>query len=319
MPSPANTLSSTALNPTERALLSLQGLSVGDAFGEAFFLPDAQALARISRGTLPPAPWSFTDDTMMAISVVATLKRSGRIDPEDLVRDFIARYRPHRGYGPSMHGYLTSLASRGPELWQSASQALFAGQGSFGNGAAMRVAPLGAFFAEDPVLLIEQARRSAIATHSHPDAVDGAIAVALAAAAAWNTRSAVAPTPSHLLTSVAAGLQPGPLRQALERAAGLPPNTSPQAAALALGNGSQSSALDTVPFSLWSAARHLASFEDALWATVSVLGDRDTTCAIVGGIVALRTGIAGIPQPWLERAENPMPPLENPHRPHRPG
>src|SRR4051812_6349887 len=50
------------------------------------------------------------------------------------------------------------------------------------------------------------------------------------------------------------------------------------------------------------AARHLGAFEEALWATVSGLGDRDTTCAIVGGILALH-GNAEIPQAWLEARE----------------
>ncbi len=43
------------------------------------------------------------------------------------------------------------------------------------------------------------------------------------------------------------------------------------------------SSRDTVPFVIWSAARHLHDFETALWETVVGLGDRDTTAAMVGG------------------------------------
>jgi len=43
-----------------------------------------------------------------------------------------------------------------------------------------------------------------------------------------------------------------------------------------------------------------------MWATVSALGDRDTTCAIVGGIVACYTGVVGIPPDWLA-AREPLP------------
>jgi ADP-ribosylglycohydrolase len=60
---------------------------------------------------------------------------------------------------------------------------------------------------------------------------------------------------------------------------------------------------DTVPFALWCAARHLDDFAAALWTTVSGLGDRDTTCAIVGGIVALAVGEAGIPAEFLAARE----------------
>ena len=59
---------------------------------------------------------------------------------------------------------------------------LFGGEGSFGNGAAMRVAPLGAYFADELDAVVEQASFSAEVTHSHPEGIAGAIAVAVAAA-----------------------------------------------------------------------------------------------------------------------------------------
>ena len=72
-------------------------------------------------------------------------------------------------------------------------------------------------------------------------------------------------------------------------------------AAIALGNGSGVTAPDTVPLCLWIASRHPGRYEDALFGTVAVLGDRDTTCAIVGGILA--SGGAEIPAAWLAARE----------------
>ena len=46
---------------------------------------------------------------------------------------------------------------------------------------------------------------------------------------------------------------------------------------------------------------------EALWHTVAGLGDRDTTCAIVGGIVGARVGVEGIPIEWRDKRES----LEN--------
>lgn len=63
-------------------------------------------------------------------------------------------------------------------------------------------------------------------------------------------------------------------------------------------------AQDTAPFALYCAAHHLHDFEAALWTTVNGLGDRDTTCAIVGSIVSLSTGIEHIPQEWVARTED---------------
>ena len=56
--------------------------------------------------------------------------------------------------------------------------------------------------------------------------------------------------------------------------------------------------MDTVPFALWCAARHLNDFAEALWCAISVGGDVDTNCAIVGGIVALAVGRERIPSEW---------------------
>lgn len=56
--------------------------------------------------------------------------------------------------------------------------------------------------------------------------------------------------------------------------------------AAVLGNGRRTSAHDTVPFALWSAARSLGDYEQAFWVTAQAGGDVDTTCAIVGGVVA---------------------------------
>jgi len=75
-------------------------------------------------------------------------------------------------------------------------------------------------------------------------------------------------------------------------------------AVIKLGTGRRVSSQDTVPFCLWSAAHHLEDFAEALWWTVAGLGDRDTTCAIVGGIVALPA--RELPAAWIERRE-PLP------------
>jgi ADP-ribosylglycohydrolase len=68
-----------------------------------------------------------------------------------------------------------------------------------------------------------------------------------------------------------------------------------------------------VPLCLWLVARNSGDFAETMWETVSALGDRDTTCAIVGGILALKVGRTRIPVPWLRSREKlPMtPPQEH--------
>ncbi len=83
----------------------------------------------------------------------------------------------------------------------------------------------------------------------------------------------------------------------------LPFFTAPQIAAIALGNGSSVTAPDTVPFCVWSAAKHLDDYKEALVSTVIADGDCDTNCAIVGGIVVLYAGRDSIPADWRDARE----------------
>ncbi|MBI5549000.1 MAG: ADP-ribosylglycohydrolase family protein [Deltaproteobacteria bacterium] len=280
-----------------RAVHSLHGLSVGDAFGERYFRPDAAE--RIQGRVLPEPPWSWTDDTEMAISIVEELGARRRIDPDSLARRFVERYTPQRGYGGGAHDWMAAVRAGTP--WAQAARQLFDGQGSYGNGGAMRAAPIGAFFAGDPQRAAEEARLSASVTHAHPEGQAGAIAIAVAASLV-----SVRPHPpgKALLEEVLPWVPPGPTREGIQAAAELDP-ASTQEAARRLGAGGRVCSEDTVPFALFCAAHHLTSYEEALWTTVSGLGDRDTTCAIVGGIVAMTSEI---PLEWL-KAREPLPDL----------
>ena len=57
-----------------RARLSLQGLSVGDAFGERFFVNPSTVESLIEQRAIPRPPWRCTDDTIMAASIVDVLE-----------------------------------------------------------------------------------------------------------------------------------------------------------------------------------------------------------------------------------------------------
>jgi ADP-ribosylglycohydrolase len=282
---------------------SLEGLSVGDAFGERFFLHPDVAESLIVARAIPASPWYYTDDTQMALSIVAILQEYGEINQDRLAESFAKEYDSQRGYGASMHGLLTRI--RDGEPWQKLASSLFGGQGSYGNGAAMRVAPIGAFFAEDLDLVVSQARSSAEVTHSHPEAIAGAIAVAVAAA--WAARlQGFIPSKQEFLNLVLPYVPESEVSSKIRLACDLLERTPVELAATLLGNGTHVSAQDTVPFALWCAAQHLDNYEEALWLTVSGLGDRDTTCAIAGGIVAVSTGVSGIPTAWVQ-AREPLP------------
>ena len=164
----------------------LLGLAVGDALGGKFEAQSADALrARFPTVehliAYPQEEIWYTDDTQMAIGVCEALIERGEIVEEVLCRAFVANYVPSRGYGRGARAVLDAMED-GRDHRQVAERH-FPG-GSFGNGAAMRVAPVGLLFRDDRRRLWEQARLSALPTHLHPLGVEGARLTALAVAPA---------------------------------------------------------------------------------------------------------------------------------------
>ena len=306
----------------QRAIDALEGTSVGDAFGEGFFMSLELAQRMLPSGLLEDipfefegtralqllidtrrtqfieTPWHWTDDTAMALEIVANLREFGEINPDALARGFARRYAadPNRGYGGAMFQLLPAI---GAGDWRVEAPKLFDGTGSFGNGAAMRAAPIGAYFADDPERVAQEARRSARVTHAHPEGVAGAVAVAMAACFMARAGS----DEIDLISEVLPYLPDSEVRLRLTQAQQMEDLTSEQVAEI-LGSGQAVTAMDTVPFCLWCAHHEGLYFEEALWHTVAGLGDRDTTCAIVGGIVGARVGVAGIPREWREKRES---------------
>ena len=117
---------------------------------------------------------------------------------------------------------------------------------------------------------------------------------------AWRTRER--PDGAGLLAAAIEHTPAGPTREGLVRAARFRrEGMALRSAARLLGTGSAVISSDTVPFALLCASLHLGDYAAAMWATVAGLGDRDTTCAIAGGVVALSG--APIPQTWRAARE----------------
>jgi ADP-ribosylglycohydrolase len=119
----------------------------------------------------------------MALGIVQVLDKYGEIRQNDLALAFARVHDsdPARGYGRGMRELLPRYLQE-PERWPELTRSLFRGEGSLGNGSAMRVAPLGAWFRTDLPCVVTQATLSAEVTHAHPEGTAGAVAVAVASA-----------------------------------------------------------------------------------------------------------------------------------------
>jgi ADP-ribosylglycohydrolase len=285
-----------------RARESLEGLAVGDAVGEALAYQSYRCRELDDFSAFRPGTLRYTDDTAMALAVYETLVRSGGMDEDVAAWTYAMRYRqePDRGYGKMARHILEQISMGTP--WIEASGNAF-GRGSFGNGAAMRVAPLGAYFADDLTAVPEMAGKSARVTHFHPEGIAGAVAVAVAAAVAARRKGECpAAVADEIWEMVLIYTPESKVRVRLERARGFR-GVSHLEVAREVGNGAEISAQDTVPFCIWNACANLGCYREAILSTIEVGGDCDTNGAIVGGIVTSFSGTDGIPADWLNARE----------------
>lgn len=261
----------------DRVIGAFLGTFVGDALGMPFEGWTAEEIsahygevremlpARLGAGT-------YTDDTEMMIGLAESLLRCRGIDGADLARTFCRNFDMKRGYGPGTAGVLHFL--RQGESWEEASQKVFPG-GSYGNGAAMRVAPVACFYAREPAQLRRAAIDSARVTHAHPLATEAAALQAYAISLALTSAGPIdvfESTPSRM--------------EVIAR----------------LGNNSR--ATRSVCTAIYAFLRHPESFEEALVYAVNLGGDTDTIGAMTGAISGAYHGKQGIPERWLDKLED---------------
>jgi ADP-ribosylglycohydrolase len=289
---------------TQLAKKSLLGVSIGDAFGDSFFGKEDVVLAYIQKHQIPPTKWEFTDDTVMAIAVYEQIVKNQTINQDELALLFASNHNKdeNRGYGATARRILREIGEGND--WKSLSYGVFEGMGSMGNGASMRVSSIGAYFYDDLEKVKELAKLSAEITHANIEAITGAIAVALATALATQVGLGnMNISPDEFIQSVVAELPESDTKSKINKGLVVSYSYHIETVKSMLGNGSQIIAQDTIPFAIWCAAHNLKDFEKAIWKAVSILGDRDTICAIVGGIVSMSAHENTIPKLWLENVE----------------
>lgn len=283
---------------------SALGSFIGDAMGmpvEGWFAEEIRQkygyLDKMISGRFP-AGW-YTDDTEMMISILEALVITGGADPALVASRFLTNFHPERGYGARIYGIMELLA-RG-ESWERV------GTDSFGNGSAMRVAPIGFFYYDD----LEKTARAAVAqasiTHRHPEALAGAViqagAVALAVRAGLNNEPV---DKFYFLNSLAElgrewdeksadrllhimDIKPGPPKEIISQVTRL--------------YDCNVKAIEAVPPSL-AAFLFADDFKQAVTLAVNFGGDTDTIGAMAGAVAGAYHGLTGLPAEWLNMLEN---------------
>jgi len=154
---------------------ALLGAAVGDALGAPF-----EGLPRVAASepqglVQEPGPLRYTDETHMTLGVARSLAACRCFDgvhmAHTLARNFASE--PWRGYGPGPPEVFRMLERGVP--WDRAGAMLFGGEGSCGNEAAMRMAPVALIAVPYLAEGVWLARVTARITHTQEVGAEGAV------------------------------------------------------------------------------------------------------------------------------------------------
>jgi len=243
----------------------------------------------------------YTDDTHMTIGIAESLIESKGFNGEHMAQTFIKNYEaePWRGYGPGPPRIFGMIKSG--EAWYSAANRLYRG-GSFGNGSAMRVAPIGLLYSRSLEKLREIAYQSSSITHSHELGKEGAALQACAVALALNTPSDEDIDREAFLSRLQNFIQNRLYKGKVAQIRKLLGEQDKAKVVAVLGNGIE--APRSVPTAIYCFLRQPQSYKDTVIYAISLGGDTDTIAAMAGAISGAYLGIEAIPSEWRAKLEN---------------
>jgi poly(ADP-ribose) glycohydrolase ARH3 len=280
---------------------ALIGTAIGDALGAPFEgYPEVEA-EEIEAVADRQEVLTYTDDTHMMIGITESLLKNRGFDGKDMALTFTRNYElePWRGYGPGPP-HIFRLVRAGV-AWDEVALRLYRG-GSYGNGSAMRVAPVGAFYHDDSARLKEVAYQSSQITHAHQLGKEGAALQAYAVALATNLESSSPLDRGDFLAKLINFVSAGIYREKLNKMEALLPQPDKTRVVLELGNGIE--AFNSVPTAIYSFLSQPRSFVQAVFLAISLGGDTDTIGAMTGAIFGAYLGFEAIPAKWRDKLEN---------------
>jgi poly(ADP-ribose) glycohydrolase ARH3 len=280
---------------------ALLGVAVGDCLGRPVEGHRQVPESYLVEAVQDPPKLFYTDDTAMTFSVGDSLLACDGFDGGDLAQRFADEYRrePHRGYGAGVITVFDRVDRGIP--WADAAARQFGGTGSYGNGAAMRVAPAALFGHPDIDRAVALAADTAQVTHTHPVGIDGAIAQAV------SVHLALSDSDEHgFVDELARRIRTDEFRMGLENLVRALARADDEWAVLQLGHGV--AADRSVLTALYCFLRS-DSFQQTVLRGLAAGGDTDTITSMAAALAGARYGESAIPPKW--RAVEGAMPLRN--------
>jgi poly(ADP-ribose) glycohydrolase ARH3 len=287
--------------PKSKFLGCLIGAAIGDALGarwEGSGMSRSEDIVSLAEKL---EQLIYTDDTHMTIGIAESLIVNRGFDGEHMAQTFIKNYEaePWRGYGPGPPRIFRMIKSG--EAWDSAVNKLYRG-GSFGNGSAMRVAPVGLLYSRNLEKLREVAYRSSSIAHSHKLGKEGAALQACAVALAINTPADEDIDREAFLSSLQNFIRDQLYKEKVARIRELLGRQDKENVVAMLGNGIE--APRSVPTAIYCFLRQPQSYKDTVIYAISLGGDTDTIAAMAGAISGAYLGMEAMPSEWWAKLEN---------------
>jgi len=311
---------------------TLVGALVGDCLGANYegvssVIPFGEVTDyTMSRIKNKKDPIRYTDDSAMTRAICKSLLDQKKYDNRSMAVEFVKEFfkDPTRGYGQAVGKVFERLRDDDPEDITYPARCQFDGQGSYGNGAAMRISPL-ALFSKNSQELQEIACQNALITHAHICGVNGAIIQAIAVYKALHIEPPSLEPYNFIdhLIEVAEKIEERNVdKRSLSGSPSLPTRPFSYAGKMkemkelfwqndaqetgtvveTLGNGIR--AQEAVPAAIFSfVLKGKLSFEDSVNYAISLGGDTDTIASMTGAISGAYWGVENVPALWKSKCE----------------
>ncbi len=249
----------------------------------------------------------YTDDSQLARELLQSYVACKQFDPEDYARRIAAIFAEGRIFGPGRATTQAAAHLIQGVPWDKAGTP----PPSAGNGSAMRAAPIGLFFFDDPNELIRAAWDQGCITHRDERCSAGAVAIAGAVALALQNEALEVPDYVSQLSHWAATIEPSVAAgiQHLADWVRLPPEKAVDPICrfgLDPGNlegwdGISPFVTSSVLWSLYSFLRTPQDYWETVCTAIAVGGDVDTTAAMAGAVSEAYLGLEAVPQDLAQR------------------
>ena len=292
----------------------LIGQCLGDAIGFAVegFSPDAckryiEDYLRTDKaaefGSFPLPFGQYSDDSQLARELMQSYAARMKFDPADYAERIKLTFAEKRivGFGYSTKEAVKRLA-QGVSWEESGTPSP-----SAGNGSAMRAAPIGLFFFDNPQMLIQAAHDQGRITHKDQRCSAGSAAISGAVALALQGNKIDAGSFISTLATWTNTIEPRFASELVKLIEWLP--MPPEEAVMHIANagfdpeyvddeewkGMSAYVISSVIWSLYAFLRTPDNYWETICTAVSAGGDTDTTAAMAGAISGAFLGINAIP------------------------